>query len=157
MSSFGLENEAATLARRSGDVKLLEIGEKGMCPACGCVGPNPGYIKLTKEELDVEMATLKGDFWVLSDDSLNLKRTFKCRNWQAAVDFINAASVIAEREDISHHPDLHITMYRNVEVVLWTHAAGGLTAYDFKLARGIETIQVDYSPKWLQNHPSSQI
>jgi hypothetical protein len=28
---------------------------------------------------------------------------------------------------VSHHPDIHLTMYREVEVVIWTHAMGGLT------------------------------
>ena len=49
--------------------------------------------------------------------------------------------------------DIHLTMYRQVEVVIWTHATGGLTLSDFVLAKALESIKVDYSPKWLENHP----
>lgn len=49
--------------------------------------------------------------------------------------------------------DIHLTMYRQVEVVIWTHATGGLTLSDFVLAKALESIKVDYSPRWLENHP----
>ena len=158
-TSGDIENIDLTIARRKREAQSpLAVGEKGTCPACGCVGPNPGYIKLSQEELVTEYSTLKQNgYWVLTaeGESTCLKRKFKCRNWQAAINFINAASVISEREDISHHPDLHLTMYRNIEITLWTHAAGGLTSWDFKLARALEGIKVDYSPKWLRENPSS--
>ena len=48
--------------------------------------------------------------------------------------------------------DIHLTMYRQIEVVIWTHAIGGLTQSDFILAREMEKIKVDYSPKWLETH-----
>ena len=149
-----MENEAATLARRNGEVESIPVGETGTCPACGCVGPNPGYVQLTVEEIEVAYKSLKMDLWFLSEEggSRCLRRSFKCRNWKAAIDFINAASEISERQDISHHPELHLTMYRNVDVVLKTHAAGGLTAWDFKLAKALEDIEIDYSPKWLKEH-----
>ncbi len=38
--------------------------------------------------------------------------------------------------------------HRNVEVVLSTHAAGGLTMFDFTLAAKIDDLKIDYSPKW---------
>jgi pterin-4a-carbinolamine dehydratase len=100
---------------------------KTRCPTCGCVGKNPTYEKLTKEEIDAEMKTLATGVWQVSEDYVKISRTFKCRNWQGAVDFINQASVIAESEGVDHHPDIHLTMYRVVEVVCWTHATGGLT------------------------------
>jgi 4a-hydroxytetrahydrobiopterin dehydratase len=45
---------------------------------------------------------------------------------------------VAELE--GHHPDLHLTGYRNVAVELWTHAAGGLTENDFILAAKIDAL-----------------
>ena len=55
-----------------------------------------------------------------------------------------------------HHPDLHITGYRNVEVVLWTHAVGGLTENDLIMAELIDQgVKVAYSPKWLREHPEA--
>lgn len=55
-----------------------------------------------------------------------------------------------------HHPDLHLTGYRNVEVVLWTHAAGGLTENDLIMAGLIDAIPVAYSPKWRREHPEAK-
>jgi pterin-4a-carbinolamine dehydratase len=100
---------------------------KTRCPTCGCVGKNPTYEKLNRQEIDAEMKTLVTGVWQVSEDYMKISRTFKCRNWQGAVDFINQASVIAESEGVDHHPDIHLTMYRVVEVVCWTHATGGLT------------------------------
>ena len=87
----------------------LDIGEVGRCPACGCVGPNPGYDRLNSSEIVIEMAYLKPNFWVLDGDKLKLIRKFRCRNWKAAISFINAASIIAESEEIQHHPDINLT------------------------------------------------
>jgi 4a-hydroxytetrahydrobiopterin dehydratase len=56
---------------------------------------------------------------------------------------------VAERE--AHHPDLHLTDYRSVEVVVATHAGGGrVTMADLVLAAKIDALPVDYSPKWLK-------
>ena len=130
-----------------------EIASKqGRCPACGCIGPNTGYNPLSREDMTALYQSLKPGFWVLSEDGLKLKRSFKCRNWQAAIDFISEVSTIAESEKIQHHPDIHLTKYRNIEIVLWTHAAGGLTEYDFKLAKALESLDVDYSPSWLRSN-----
>ena len=49
--------------------------------------------------------------------------------------------------------DIHLTEYRNVKVVIWTHVVGGLTSSDFKLAKAIENTKIDLSPKWLTSHP----
>jgi 4a-hydroxytetrahydrobiopterin dehydratase len=45
---------------------------------------------------------------------------------------------VAEDED--HHPDLHIEGYRNVRVVLSTHAIGGLSENDFIVAAKIDAV-----------------
>lgn len=94
--------------------------------------------------------------WVISEDGKSISRKFTCKNWQAAMNCINAISVVAESKEIQHHPDIHLTTYRVVEIVLWTHAVGGLTLYDLKLAKGIDTsVEIEYSKKWLdaQNVP----
>lgn len=158
--------------------ELVEVKAKS-CPTCGCVGKNPGYGKLTNEEIDAEFATLAPGVWTLADDYMKITMEFKTRNWKGAIAFINEISVIAESDEVSHHPgngvsidahtacrslvesltfspfvlaDVHLTMYRQVEVIIWTHAIGGLTQSDFILAREIEKVKVDYSPKWLETH-----
>lgn len=83
-----------------------------------------------------------------------LSKRFTCKNWQAAIDFINRASEVAER--IGHHPDISLTKYRDIEVRLVTHSgpAPGLTRLDFGVAKELDAVPVDYSPKWLkENNP----
>jgi len=80
-----------------------------------------------------------------------LSRTFTARNFQAAMNALNAMGVIAEREN--HHFDFHLTNYRNVRIDIYTHSVQGLTENDFILAHLLDTVPVDYSPKWLKEHP----
>ena len=61
--------------------------------------------------------------------------------------FLNAVSEAAEKE--THHPDLHLTNWREVRLVLSTHAVGGLTKPDFILAAKLDELPVTYSPAWL--------
>jgi pterin-4a-carbinolamine dehydratase len=65
-----------------------------------------------------------------------------------AIAFFDAVCGVAEAEQ--HHPDLHLTNYRDVEVVLSTHAIGGLARADFILAAKLDALDVEYSPKWLR-------
>ena len=61
---------------------------------------------------------------------------------------------LAEREN--HHPDMHVTGYRNVEIVLFTHSLGGISSNDIAMARMIDAeVKFDYSPLWLKNHPDA--
>jgi 4a-hydroxytetrahydrobiopterin dehydratase len=82
-----------------------------------------------------------------------LSRKFIAMNFQAALDCVNSMGAIAERE--GHHPDFHLTNYRHVEVVLYTHKLQGITGNDLRLARTLdEEVKIEYSPQWLKNHPS---
>ena len=85
-----------------------------------------------------------------------ISRKFTARNFQSALDCINAMGNVAERE--GHHPDFHLTSYRNVEVVLYTHSLGGVSANDVALAKMLdEEVDVDYSPKWLEGNPKAKM
>lgn len=140
----------------SSDTKGEQSSDKpndGRCHACGCVGPNPGYSPMTEAEVAEEYETINKNMWRISEDSKSIRRHFVCRNFQAAIAAINAMGEIAERSDIQHHPDLHLTKYREVEVVLNTHAVDGLTRFDFVLAKALESVTIDYSPKWLKSNP----
>jgi 4a-hydroxytetrahydrobiopterin dehydratase len=80
-----------------------------------------------------------------------ISRKFTCKNFQSALDAINDIGAIAERE--GHHPDLHITSYRNVEIELFTHSVGGLTMNDIELAKMIDSeVKINYSPKYLREN-----
>jgi 4a-hydroxytetrahydrobiopterin dehydratase len=63
------------------------------------------------------------------------------KDFLTAIQFFQDIARVAEAED--HHPDLHLTGYRNVAVELSTHAIGGLSENDFILAAKIDAIPVD--------------
>jgi 4a-hydroxytetrahydrobiopterin dehydratase len=78
-------------------------------------------------------------------------RKFTAKNFQSALDAMNDVGKIAERE--GHHPDLHLTSYREVEITLYTHSVSGLTQNDLSLAKMIDDeVKVLYSPKWLKQN-----
>ena len=70
-------------------------------------------------------------------------------------DFLNSVGTLAEEE--GHHPDFHLTNYRNVRIELSTHAIGGLSMPDMVLAAKIDAIPCEYSPKWLRESPAGAI
>lgn len=85
-----------------------------------------------------------------SKSILKLERSFIAQNFQAALDFVVACGAVAEKE--GHHPDLHITGYRVVRVVLFTHSVKGVTENDFIVAKLLDSLPVKYSPKWEKTH-----
>ncbi len=74
--------------------------------------------------------------WTL--DFPRLTRAFVLNDFRAALAWINRVGMLAEEEQ--HHPDFHLTGWNRVELVLWTHAAGGLHDNDFVLARKIDEL-----------------
>ena len=74
--------------------------------------------------------------WTLRGDELRLERQLE--DFQAALDWIAAVGAVAEAHD--HHPDIHLTGWNRVELVLSTHSIGGLSANDFVVARAIDTL-----------------
>jgi 4a-hydroxytetrahydrobiopterin dehydratase len=76
--------------------------------------------------------------WKPSADGKRIRREWRMKDFAAALDFFNRVGKIAEAED--HHPDLHLTGYRNVAIELSTHAVDGLTENDFILAAKIDQL-----------------
>ncbi|MCW2899394.1 MAG: transcriptional coactivator/pterin dehydratase [Streptosporangiaceae bacterium] len=64
-------------------------------------------------------------------------KTVKLTDFKQAMIFVNEVAEIAEVQN--HHPDITI-QWNKVTLTLSTHAAGGLTAYDFRLARCLDTV-----------------
>jgi 4a-hydroxytetrahydrobiopterin dehydratase len=83
--------------------------------------------------------------WQLSDEGKSLFRTYEVKDFLAGVDFLRRVAEIAERED--HHPDFHLTEYRNVRIELTTHAIDGLSENDFILAAKIDAAPVALKKK----------
>ena len=67
-----------------------------------------------------------------------LRRRFVLADFRKALAFTNRVGMLAEEE--GHHPDIHITGYKHVELALTTHAVGGLSVNDFVLARKIDAL-----------------
>ena len=89
--------------------------------------------KLTEDEIRERLTRLGG--WSRGENWIEKKYEFK--NFLRAMAFVNAIAYLAE--SMSHHPDI-IVRYREVTLRNWTHAAGGITAYDFALAERIDAL-----------------
>jgi len=106
---------------------------------------------LTSEEIDANLKT--HPMWKLGADSISITRSFTAVNFMAAIEFFNKAAEVAEKH--GHHPDLHLTNYRDVEVILTTHHIGKLSEFDFAVASDLDAIEVRYSKKWLKENPTT--
>lgn len=70
-----------------------------------------------------------------------ISRQVRLRNFREAFAFMTEVALLAEAAD--HHPELR-NVWREVEVVLTTHSAGGVTEADLRLARKIEKVVWKY-------------
>lgn len=67
-----------------------------------------------------------------------LRQELEMLDFPAAIEFVH--DVAQEAESEGHHPDLHLTGYRNLAIELTTHAIGGLSMNDFILAAKIDAL-----------------
>ena len=87
--------------------------------------------KLSPAEISDRLKTLPG--WRLEDGAI--VRDYPTDGWPTTLMLVNAIGFFAEAAD--HHPDLAVS-WGKVQVKLWTHSAGGVTASDVELAQLIE-------------------
>jgi 4a-hydroxytetrahydrobiopterin dehydratase len=71
-----------------------------------------------------------------------IRRKYKTSGWKSTLMVVNTVGHLAEAA--WHHPDLTVS-YAFVNVKLMNHAAKGITAKDFELARKIEEV-VQWQP-----------
>ena len=71
--------------------------------------------------------------WTLN--SGKLVKTFKFKDFNEALKFINAVGQIAE--SMNHHPKI-INLYNIVTLKLWTHDQNAISKLDFQLAEEID-------------------
>jgi 4a-hydroxytetrahydrobiopterin dehydratase len=103
-----------------------------------CVPCEGGVPALTREEAEALAKSVEG--WEIGPDGRQISRTWTVKNFMAGIDFFNKVAELAEAE--GHHPDVHLEGYRQVTIVLWTHAVGGLTENDFIMAAKINELPV---------------
>ena len=75
--------------------------------------------------------------WDYDETRDALTRTFVFADFVEAFGFMTRVAILAEKAD--HHPEWS-NIYNRVDVLLTTHDAGGLSARDVALARGIERL-----------------
>jgi 4a-hydroxytetrahydrobiopterin dehydratase len=110
-----------------------ELVQKKCQPCEGGVPP------VGRKEAERLLSGLAG--WELTADGKSIERKWRARDFMTAVDFFNRVARLAEDED--HHPDLHLSGYRNVRIALSTHAIGGLSENDFILAAKIDELPLE--------------
>ena len=94
-------------------------------------------LPLTRDEAEGYLSELSA--WNLSDDARAIEKKIRCPGgFSEAIEICSLLAPVAEAED--HHPDLHITVYRWLRIVLSTHAIGGLSENDFILAAKIDDL-----------------
>ena len=98
-----------------------------------CEGGTP---PLSDAEASSLMKQLSG--WVFTPDKKGITQSYRMKDFMAALAFMQRIADVAERED--HHPDLHLTGYRNLRIELSTHSIGGLSQNDFILAAKIDAL-----------------
>mmetsp|Transcript_29557 Transcript_29557/g.49683 ORF Transcript_29557/g.49683 Transcript_29557/m.49683 type:complete len:155 (+) Transcript_29557:143-607(+) len=124
-----------------GELQRVRFLSTRLCPDV-CSAQTP---LLTPSELGEGLRSLP--LWTPNTEQTVISRTFVAKNFVAAIKFFNSVAEVAERE--KHHPNLHLTNFREVAVELQTHAIGGLSALDLALATKVDAIEVEYSPAWL--------
>ena len=101
-----------------------------------CVPCEGGIPALTDEEAAGRHKLVSS--WTLAEGKIS--RSYELKNFRAALAWVNRVGMLSEEE--GHHPNFHITGWNQVELVLYTHAVGGLTDNDFVLAKAIDALAV---------------
>ena len=107
------------------------------CAACS------GKVPTVPREEAMQTASMKLPSWKyiqrpedVGGDTLS--RQLRMSNFKAAIELLNRIADVAEAEN--HHPDLHLTGWRNLQIDVNTHSVKGITEGDFILAAKIEDL-----------------
>jgi 4a-hydroxytetrahydrobiopterin dehydratase len=119
-----------------GNGVLMSAPDREALVAAKCVPCEGGVPKLTAEQAAEYCKATPN--WQLNDDATTIEHKIKCNTFVDGVKLIDQIAEIAEAQQ--HHPDLHLTGYRHLKIVLTTHAIGGLSENDFIVAAHIDDI-----------------
>lgn len=103
-----------------------------------CLPCEGGVDRLTLEQSQKYLQMLTG--WEILTEPDRIRKSWVVRDFVAGLAFLNAVAEVSEIE--RHHPDLHLSGYRNISVEIWTHAIGGLSVNDFVLAAKIDQLPI---------------
>ena len=93
----------------------------------------PAAPLLSEAEIEARLGDLPG--WIRVGQAI--EKTFTFADFRRALSFVNAVADPADAQN--HHPDVTIH-WNKVTLQLWTHASGGLTERDFRLAASIDAL-----------------
>ena len=91
-------------------------------------------MRLSTDQIDARLGELKS--W--TRDGETIRRQYVFDGFASAVAFVVRIGFDAEAAD--HHPDILITNYKKVTLVLTTHSAGGVTEKDFAAAAAADRV-----------------
>lgn len=91
--------------------------------------------QLTDAERIAALSELPG--WVMHEQKDAITRDFEFHDFSEAFAFMTRVALLAEKHD--HHPEWS-NVYKRVHITLTTHAAGGLSVRDIKMAKEIDRI-----------------
>jgi 4a-hydroxytetrahydrobiopterin dehydratase len=103
-----------------------------------CVPCEGGVPKLSPAEAERLLAQTPA--WQIVAGGERIRREWTAKHFRAALEFVNEVGRVAEEEQ--HHPDIHVTGYRQVAIEIYTHAIGGLSENDFILAAKIDRLPI---------------
>ena len=92
---------------------------------------------LSADEVASRLASLHG--WTLEEKRIS--KRFEFKDFREAVNFLTEITPVADEQN--HHPDVQIH-WNELTLTLWTHASGGLTERDFRLAGTIDKMTEDH-------------
>lgn len=98
------------------------------------------YRKLSAKEIKSEISKLDG--WSIKSGKLHREIDFA--SFEDAISFMNRSAI--EIAKLDHHPEW-FNVYSHVTVDLVTHDVNGISNYDFKLARILNGLLVNYKLK----------
>lgn len=75
--------------------------------------------------------------WAMAAGRDAITRSFRFADFSEAWGFMSRVALLAEKQD--HHPEWS-NVWNRVEITLFTHDAGGLSARDVALAKGIDAL-----------------
>lgn len=93
---------------------------------------------MSPDEAAQQLQQLSG--WELLANPDRIRKSWTVKHFRAGMEFFRRVEELAETE--GHHPDLHLTAYRQVSIEIWTHAIQGLSLNDFILAARIDLLPV---------------
>lgn len=111
-----------------------------MAEACSliqkkCVPCEGGLSPLSLIEAQKLLKDIPG--WELANENKAIRRRFTFKDFAQSIAFVNKVGEIAESE--GHHPDITFG-WGYADIMLWTHAIGGLHENDFIVASKINAL-----------------